>query len=281
MSSIIKIEGQQWIGEVANNLIDKLSEAIGWVATQKTDKQKAKEVLINDLQSDSNLSHIEKYAMISNINRITKEYCNQYDIVAKSVSYLKSDNEINKLSDDFLLLIMNKFSNVSDDDFQDIWARVLAQECNLNRSIPKSLFFIIEKMDKEDAISFMNLCKFVVKIGDKPSLVVDKRKLDYYFNNGLSYNSFVKLDKLGLIEKNFSQFSNEYCDELGVNTISYGMNEHEMPEECKEFYCGAAIFTREGEALYKSVDSGVIDGFWEEIVIPRIEFTIQRSREIN
>ncbi len=53
---------------------------------------------------------------------------------------------------------------ISDEDFQKIWGKILADECSDPGTIPKSVLFILQKMDKDDALSFTNLCSLVINV---------------------------------------------------------------------------------------------------------------------
>ncbi len=273
MDSLISIPDNNWIGEVANNLIDKLSNAIGWISNKKTTNQIAKETLINEIESDKVLSPLEKYAYVTNLKKITKEYINQNDIVENAIQYLSEDSNPKGVDDDFLNIFMDKARLVSDKDFQFIWSRILAEECNNNNSVPKNLLYILERMDRKDAEAFLCLSKFVLHFNEDISLLIDLRRIEYYYSNGCTYGDFVRLDKLGLIEKAFETFASGYEHELiyendNLIKVSYGNNSRTLPHKMSSIRIGNVIFTEEGSALFKSIESNTEPSFWNEIITP-------------
>ena len=59
---------------------------------------------------------------------------------------------------------MDKAKLISSKEFQWIWGRILARECNKPGSIPLVLLYTLEKMDKEDAEVFTTLCRIAVQL---------------------------------------------------------------------------------------------------------------------
>ena len=80
MKSLISFDG---FSDVANNLIDKISNAVGWVVSHDTPKKIAVDTYIKDIQ-ESNFDAITKASLISRAKKTIKEYCNQRDIVLVS-----------------------------------------------------------------------------------------------------------------------------------------------------------------------------------------------------
>jgi hypothetical protein len=69
MDSLISFKD---ISGVANNLIDKISQVIGWVANIQTDKKKARNLFIKEIEN-SDLSPLEKASRIAMNRKIIKD----------------------------------------------------------------------------------------------------------------------------------------------------------------------------------------------------------------
>ncbi|MBE6811195.1 MAG: hypothetical protein E7521_09135 [Ruminococcaceae bacterium] len=104
MESLISLDG---FADVANNLIDRLSNAVGWVATHKTPTKIAIDTYIEDIQN-SNYDPVTKAALISKAKKTVKEYCNQYDIVNKALEMITPTAEPEKIDSDWLAQFMDK-----------------------------------------------------------------------------------------------------------------------------------------------------------------------------
>lgn len=193
---------------VAGKLLDKISSAAAWCVTHDTPQKISIEVMIEEIKK-SNLSILEKAAYISNANKILKEYINQHDIVKEGIKYLSDKAEPEKVDDDWIALFMDKARLISDKEFQKIWGKILAEECNHPGQLSKQLLHIVSMMDRNDALTFTNICRFsiIFDCDDEdtrkykyPLVLISKIK-DYYSQYGISLDSLRNIESYGLIEK--------------------------------------------------------------------------------
>ena len=135
MDSLISFEGA---ADVINNLVDKLSGAVGWIATHNSPKREALSTYIAEVQK-MDIDPLEKAALISNAKRSIKEYTNQQNVVKNALCRMDSNSRPEAVEDDWIAQLMDKVRLVSDANFQAIWGAILASECNEPGSIPKAL----------------------------------------------------------------------------------------------------------------------------------------------
>ncbi|MCR5846601.1 MAG: DUF2806 domain-containing protein [Lachnospiraceae bacterium] len=183
MGELVKLDFN-WIGEVSNNLIDKVYNSTGLCFKGKSSKQIAQEELIEYLKK-SNLPELEKCALISSAKKIIKEYANKMDVVEKAIDYLSESAKPSEMNEYWLNVFFDKVGLVSDEEFKLIWARLLAEECNENESVPRSLLYTLEQMNNNDAKNFMKLASFVVLVNDKPVPYFLNSYRDYYDKKGI------------------------------------------------------------------------------------------------
>ena len=81
MDSLVNFDG---FSDVANNVLDKLSSAVGWVVNRPSLKQQAIALYVEDVKG-GDFTALEKAALISNAGKIIKEYSNQRNIVAHAI----------------------------------------------------------------------------------------------------------------------------------------------------------------------------------------------------
>ena len=161
--SILDIDGA---ADVANNLLDKLGTAVGWGVNRETPERIAIATYIEDIKN-SDYDSLLKAALISQAKKTIKEYCNQKDVVGFAINELREGANPQKVDDDWIALFMNQARLISDEVFQSIWGKILAEECNDNNSIPKKLLYTLAQMDREDAETFTTLCSLAVKVDDE------------------------------------------------------------------------------------------------------------------
>ena len=264
----------QPIADVANNLINKISAAVGWTFTRNTPGRIAVETLITDIQ-DMKIDPVHKAILISNANKIIKEYSNQEKIVQKACVYLEPNARPEKIEDDWIGLFMDKCRIISNDDFQVLWAMVLARESNNPGSIPIRVLSLLEFMDRKEAESFSHLCRTVMTFGDKCAPFIDGSRLKEYSQYGITLDSLVNLESLGLISSSLGLFAGEFAlsdKDNNEGVLRYYNHEFvfqkENDSEILRANIGNVVFTRSGMALYKALKVEEIEGFWESYYIP-------------
>ncbi|MBO5136188.1 MAG: DUF2806 domain-containing protein [Clostridia bacterium] len=265
MKSLISFEG---FADVANNLIDKISNAVGWVVTHDTAKKIAIDTYIKDIQN-GDYDPITKAALISQAKKTIKEYNNQYDIVSKALNLLVPSASPGDIDSDWLLQFMDKIRLVSESEFQIIWAKILAEECNSPGTIPKAVLHILEQMDKDSAKSFMRVASLSVNYIDSDSsgccpIILRDEHTSYYDSMGVTLDDLIELQSLGLIimADGLTRYSKMFDNPV---VIHYHDKEYKV---AKKIVVGEVVYTRIGEALCNAVHPEKVDGFFDEICVP-------------
>ncbi len=279
--SLVNLDG---ISEIAKELLEKITGAIGWLATRETPNRIAVQTYIEEIQHGEQ-NPLVKAALISNAKKIIKEYSNQHNIVRYAIENIREKAQPAKVDDDWISQFMDKARLVSDTDFQMIWGRILAEECNDPGIVPRSLLHILEQMDKNDAERFVKLCSFAVRSKNEqhymPVYLAAHR--DYYAEKGVNYSALVDLCALGLIEMNMGYINTEYkttCSDVPIE-ICYFDKHFSMPEDVKEVPIGNVIFTKSGQALCRVIEAEEQKKYFEQYCIPYWEERIMQIRKEN
>ena len=263
MNSIIDFSS---LSDPATKLIEKMSDAIGWVATHKTLRRTATDSFVASIEK-SNIDPLDKAILIGNASKIIKETKNQKDIIDIALVHLREDSHPERVDNDWISLFMDKSRLVSDKDFQVIWGKILAEECNEDGSIPRRLLGIMQEMEKDDAKSFTQLCNYSVKVINKNGeieyspIVFISKLYDTY--KGLTYEALLNLESLGLISISEIGFTTD-----SVSSVEYHNHKYKIPLEKNIIVISNVLFTKAGVALYKSIESEEIEGFFEDVCIP-------------
>lgn len=202
---LINIDFQP-VGDVANNLINKISSVVGWVATHDTPRRHAVNTYIAEIEN-SDLDPLIKAARISSAKRDIKQYINQHKIVFAATQLLSQNSHPDNLSDDWINMFMDRARLISDAEMQTIWSRILAQESDYPGTCPLQLLHILSVLPKELANKFLILCGFTYSLSslDTPSsnseesLMIDLSHSDYYRTYGLTFDDFKNLHTIGLL----------------------------------------------------------------------------------
>lgn len=152
-------------GDVAKKLIEKLSDAAGWVATHDTPKRIAVKTYIEEIQN-SNYSPVEKAALISNAKKIIKEYSNQNDVLKLALESMDSNADPYNVDDDWLATYMDKVKMISDLDFQLMWSKILVGEIESPGSFSIRTLENLKRMSKRDAETLLKLAAVSFYVGN-------------------------------------------------------------------------------------------------------------------
>ena len=271
MQNLISFDG---LADVTNNLINKLSSAVGWIATHDTPNRVAIETYINDIQN-SNFDPLTKATLISNARKTIKEHRNNSEIVKIALQALSPSANPNSVDDDWLAQFMDKARLVSDQQFQILWGNILAEECNMPGSIPKSLLHIMEQIDRDMAEAFVKIASVSVWYeynGERiyVPILIGETLDEYYKNLGIRYGDLVELQSVGLIEQNFGMAESSFAQIPNFSPIivHYYNHEYTIPNNEQEFSTGNVVFTGAGQALCSAITVEEVEGFFEERCIP-------------
>lgn len=280
MDSLISFDGA---ADVMNNLINKLSDAIGWIATRDTPNRMAVDTYIQEIK-DSNLNPATKAALISNARKTIREHRNQSEVLKIALQSLSPSATPEQVDDDWLAQFMDKARLVSDEKFRILWGNILAEECNHPDSIPKALLHIMEQMDKNMAEAFMNVAALSVWYeyeGDKfyTPIIKGSNIEEYYRKQGVNYGDLVELQSVGLIKMEFGFMECSFTQsvtEFPV-VVHYHDQEYAINGSNDGIPCGNVVYTNAGGALCKTISALKIDDFFEEHCIPFWEEMCQKS----
>jgi hypothetical protein len=111
---------------------------------------------------------------------------------------VKPDAKPQDVEDDWIANFFDKCRIVSDQEMQQLWAKVLAGEANSPGAFSKRTVNLLGSLDKADAITFTNICGFCWTIG-QPTPLISEFQDDIYLNAGVTLSNLLQFESLGLI----------------------------------------------------------------------------------
>lgn len=274
--SIINLDGAS---DVIIRLLDMIEKAVGWTIIPKGSKADFEEGLAvykEFIIKDNSISGIEKGVKISNARKELKQYINQCKIISYAAEDIKDDAEMN-IEDDWLMYFFEYAKNITNDDIQRIWGRILAEKCNGNTSINRKLINVLSTLDAESASVFGELCSIAITslniyhytydgfdcipvYGIKPLMLYDfmlesnSDLIDSYEDIITKFQQFAILKEIGLIEI-CSGDENKKYKKVDSFSFMFSNKEYSMERKDKkmryvELDFGHIKFTVIGETLY-------------------------------
>ena len=184
-----------------------------------------------------------------NINNITRK--------ADGMKQPGDAQKFHNINKEWAADYIEKSKNCSNEEMQDILAKILVGEATKPGSFSKKTVAIVSEMDKEDAELFVAFCQFVWKEGSRGGpypfpMILDVRH-EIYMSKGIDHDALANLEAAGLIVYDMSGMSNRYSSFHGTVGWHYfdsfvGLT----PEKRGDGYhvdFGVASLTKYGEQL--------------------------------
>lgn len=268
------------IADVAIVLIDKFDKAIcgslrPW-QLRRVAKAEADVSLIKkdtEMRCNSLERRASRRAGAENI-----QYQKNYEqILTKMPLYLNEKATPEKVNNDWIVHAFEKFKKVSDEEMQDLWARVIAGEANTPGKFSKRTINFIETLEKEEAELFTKLMQFGCDFGypNNNEPLIFNNKDEIYTKNDINFSTLNHLKAIGLINFNpltgiiltYSIPGVKSTPKLGMKKIwiGYKGNKLMLESEKDNLEIGKVTLTELGKELATLCNSEKNDDFLEYI----------------
>lgn len=213
--------------------------------------------IIEEVMASDKYSNSEKEFFIVNYKKHIKEYKNCKNIAEIASLNILPEKQIEEVDPDWFSFYFEKAKLVSDESMQKIWASILAEEINVPNSISRSLIHTLSIIDKKQAESFCNLCRFCWFDLDydkvHPFIYISEAHMAYY-DSQITWDRLKNLEYLGLINCD-SDPGYALKGPRRFRTGNIVVKVTGNPEGRDMIYVGNVAFTLNGRKLYDLVDA--------------------------
>ncbi len=249
--NLIKIDGGR-ISEVAGKFIDKVSDAVGVIAKPYQIKRVAEaeaQAAVIQANARVQISEIERRGLERLIREEGQKQENIENITYRAIPHLKSDARPEDVDKDWISHFFDRCRLVSDEQMQELWASILANETNTPHRFSKKTIDTVAALEKSDAEMFSNLCSFVW-LSDGPLVFVMDSKHNIYHSKNITFDNLEHLESIGLI--NFGTVGNyTTSSDFESVTLSYCGRQINLTLQNKiKWNLGRVRLTRTGGELF-------------------------------
>lgn len=270
-------------------LVEKIANAVGVAYEPTRIKRHAKaeaEAKIILAKAQVKATSIEERAVRRLVLEESKKQNNMESIIGQAIPQLDGQAKPEDLDDDWITNFFEKSRNVSDQDMQAVWSRLLAGEANRPGSYSKRTINLLAELDKSDAALFTMLANFTLIIpngGIYP--YVNDVQNDIYQANGIDFSRLQHLDSLGLIKfSNITGYKTYRANQKGGNYLVVYQGRPLLvtipDDKDSELHTGHVMYTQQGEELFRICAKQPIHGF-AEYFIDAIEKSGLNIRELR
>jgi hypothetical protein len=258
------------LAKPANTLIERISDAVGGIFKPYQIKRVARaEAEAEKIKAIANIEidEFQQRALGRLLVEESLKQNNMENITLKSLPFLSPEAKPQNIENDWIVDFFDKSRLISDEEIQEIWARVLAGEANSPGTYKKRTIHLLASLDKEDAILFAKLCDFNWNIEGMTPLIFDSKN-EIYTKNGINFSSLQHLDSIGLIS--FESLSGYLKKGFSkTEKVSYGGKTISLQfpnDKDNELPIGHVLFTNVGLQLANICTPNNIDGLPEYVL---------------
>ena len=191
-------------------------------------------------------------------------------IVLKSLGLIdESVATPDRISDDWIANFREKSSIVSDEEMQNLWARILAEEANSPGAFSRKTVNLMGDLDKRDAELFTSICGFVWEINAEPTLALFRPLPEVQSTHGITTEDIPRLVGLGLISpipsSGFAPELHFESDEVECSYLGRQVVLRFDEARSRSLYIGLWEFTPFGLELYRLCDPEPVQDFFEYV----------------
>ena len=209
------------LGKASIRLIEKISDATGVIYEPKRITRRAEaeaKAEIMRAKADVEVADIRQRAAQRFVSEQMLMQSNMEEIIAEATPHIDEDASPEDMSNDWLLNFFDKSRMVSEDEMQELWARVLAGEANNPGLYSRKTVNILADIEAKDARLFKQLSNYrLVPVNPEygsdgrtvtgfrpyssgfPKLAVLNDRHSIYTENGVHFGSLARLEWLGLV----------------------------------------------------------------------------------
>jgi hypothetical protein len=286
-----------------DTLIRKTFKVLGWIVeptqiarlteaeTSRMVRLAEAEARVDRIRAENRIAITERQreAVHRWVGEEEKKQANIEAILSKAGPLLEIESSPQDVGDDWIANFFEKSRIISDEEMQQLWARILAGEANKPGAFSKRTVNLLADLDRVDADLFSRLCNFCwqiegLELQQLKGTNTEERKqhwvpvvLDFtkpiYKNAGLDYKTLGHLGSLGLGRFDDSYEAFWWNDEKAPSVVSYFGRPVTLRFEKRNYPVGGRrnygfpvgnfLFTRAGYELAPVCGGAPVDGFFE------------------
>ncbi|MGK4568159.1 DUF2806 domain-containing protein [Flavobacterium sp. 3HN19-14] len=276
--NIIKIDGKplEKLIEVVSIGIGKLYKPteIRKVANAEAYKIKVIEKALAKSKASSNLIDIETQEKIQNrlLHQEIKRQINIENVTFKTAQHLQHEKNISSeaLDDDWITRFFDTVQDISDDQLQDLWSRILLGEIKKPKSFSLRTLEFLKNLSQEDAKLLTKVAEFAISISTTNFIYYKPCHKSFSEKWNFFYSDMLYLIELGIINPNDADYHIRGLDKGSSLMCQYGKNKGIMIERNingESFALTATPFTKLGNELLKLIEKQINEDYLNEFCV--------------
>ncbi len=263
------------LGQLAkpiNTLVERSSDAVGGLfkpwQTRRMARADADAALVR-AETEIQITDLHKQAFWRFLEEEAAKQTNMENILLKAIPSVDQENaRPEDIERDWFTNYFDKCRIVSDEEMQELWARILGGQANSPGSFSKRTVNLMADLEKSDAELFHTLCGFGWQLSSETTcpLIFDSQA-DIYRQHGINFGSLGHLESLGLIRFN-SLTGFIVSEQLKALTVGYFEEIVQLTlqkDSNNQINVGEVLLTHAGFEIARIINPKPVEGFLQYV----------------
>ncbi|WP_312229010.1 DUF2806 domain-containing protein [Pseudescherichia sp.] len=189
------------LSKPGEKLVGKVCDAVGILYEPTRIRRKAKaeaDAKRTELVSKLQLEGIEKRAAERFLKRETKRQENIESITIQAAQNLNDEDSVSDIDEDWIEAFFKECEDVTDEQMQTLWARILSEEAKSNGSFSRRTLRLLSTLSREEAELITYFGKFVWQAIYLTPILVEDADGNI---EGINFAQLAALDSMGIIQQ--------------------------------------------------------------------------------
>ena len=255
-------------------MVEKVSNALGrhfdprqTIRMAEAQARANRILAISDAETEIEIAELRHRAANRFMYEEMRNQSNMEEITQKSFPLLSPDARPDQIEDDWITNLFDKSRSVSDEQMQELWAKVLAGEGNRPGSFSRKTVNLIADLGANEAKLFVSLCRFAWIINGRIETLIYDEQSNIYNQAGITYYSLLQLEALGLVR--FGAPAGVKMADLPQSiSAAYGNRRIVLSfpnNNGNQLNIGRVLLTPSGVELFRISEATMVDGFFDYV----------------
>ena len=257
----------------ATVLIEKVSGAVGGIfrpaQIRRIAKAEADAARIH-AASEIEITDLQRRAALRWIDEEAQHQLNMEKITRRALPLLNENATPQDMGNDWIANFFGKCRGISDDDMQDLWARILAGEANTPSSFSRQTINLLESLGPREAELFTSVCRFTwdmkghgANVVRCPVIFTSDTVQQIYTENDINFSSLDRLAELGLIRLGEHGYQVRYRlghrpRKAGITSNSVAFWSTTKPPDQRFYHCSYFVYWKR---FFHALRCGIVFSF--------------------
>lgn len=269
------IEQKKGINLYEKKILDTISVGCGTSYQSKdfgeTNVIKANDVVkyCTDNINIDNAGGLAERMMKRIVGQELRKQANLDSIVHMAIGLISDNESVNskKVGQDWATRFVNYAEQVSEEEMQAAWAKVLSQEVSKPGSFSLRTLDVLRNMSKEEAETFMKLSHFVLRNNNESFLPNIRGARDFLERFDVTYDDLLKMEEVGLINASPDLVGTFESNDNNVALLHSDVALVFTFENVKPIVSiGMFVLTKAGRELLRIIETKRNDDYYRQLV---------------